>query len=142
MASWGQSQYEALAQDRCDFDPNSPRYGNYSCERLSALGVVFSCAKCPNHRQSHARAGWLHRGRHGAILFLTHSGKGETETYMIFLPHDQGGHESNCERWTAPRFPAFPIGDLNPHVGSLPLARIHLQRVCFRSVICRQELTS
>jgi hypothetical protein len=58
--------------------------------------------------------GLLHRGNHGATLFLTRRGSAKAESYMIWVPHDRQGMVSNCGRWTAPRFPAFPIGDLNP----------------------------
>ncbi len=57
--------------------------------------------------------GLLHRGNHGATLFLTRS-SAKAESHMIWVPHDRQGMVSNCGRWTVPRFPAFPIGDLNP----------------------------
>ena len=58
--------------------------------------------------------GFLHRGNHRQTLFLTRREKGKAESYMIWIPHDRQGSISNCGHWTAPRFPAFPIGDLNP----------------------------
>ena len=58
--------------------------------------------------------GWLHRGNHRETLFLTRRDKGKAESYMIWAPHDRQGIVLSCRNWTAPRFPAFPIGDVNP----------------------------
>jgi hypothetical protein len=58
--------------------------------------------------------GWLHRGAHRETMFLTLRGRGKAESYMIPIPHNQHGFVSSCGQWTAPRFPAFPIGDVNP----------------------------
>ncbi len=58
--------------------------------------------------------GWLHRGNHRETLFLTRRSKGKAESYMIWIPHDRQGIAWSCGNWTAPRFPAFSIGDVNP----------------------------
>ncbi len=58
--------------------------------------------------------GWLHRGHHGESLFLTRRDRGKAESYMIWIPHDRQGGVLSCGHWTAPRLPAFPIGDVNP----------------------------
>ena len=58
--------------------------------------------------------GWIHRANHGKNLFLTRRKNGKAESYSIALSHDVQGSVSSCGNWTAPRFPVFPIGDLNP----------------------------
>jgi hypothetical protein len=58
--------------------------------------------------------GWLHRGNHGENLFLSRSKGKNVESYLIMLPRDRKGSVSSCGNWTAPKFPAFPVGDLNP----------------------------
>ena len=58
--------------------------------------------------------GWLHRSHHGDILFLTRHDTDKVETYRIWISHDGKAGASRCEDWTAPRFPAFSIGDVNP----------------------------
>lgn len=58
--------------------------------------------------------GWVHRGKHRESLFLTRGDRGKTESYMICIPKDRQGYVLSCGHWTAPRLPAFPIGDLNP----------------------------
>jgi hypothetical protein len=58
--------------------------------------------------------GWLHHGNRGKNLFLTRRKAGNAETYLITLPLDEKGSVSSCGNWTAPRFPVFPIGDVNP----------------------------
>jgi hypothetical protein len=58
--------------------------------------------------------GWLHRGNHRETLFLTRRENGKAESYLIWAPRDRKGMVWNCGDWTAPRFPTFPIGDLNP----------------------------
>jgi hypothetical protein len=58
--------------------------------------------------------GRLHRGNHGETLFLTRREKGKEESYMIWIPRDRQGIVASCGHWTAPRFPVFPIGDVNP----------------------------
>ena len=58
--------------------------------------------------------GWLHRGNHREALFLTRRDEGRAESYLIWVPHDRQGIVWSCGTWTAPRFPAFPIGDVNP----------------------------
>jgi hypothetical protein len=58
--------------------------------------------------------GWLHQGNHERNLFLTRRKMGNVESYLIVLPRDGQGSVSSCGNWTAPRLPAFPIGDLNP----------------------------
>jgi hypothetical protein len=58
--------------------------------------------------------GWLHRGNHRETLFLTRGDKGKAESYMIWVPHDRQAIVWRCGNWAAPRFPAFPIGDVNP----------------------------
>jgi hypothetical protein len=61
-----------------------------------------------------AEEGWLHRGKQSETLFLTRRAKGKTESYIISLPQNRQGFVWNCGNWTAPRFPFFPIGDVNP----------------------------
>ena len=71
--------------------------------------------------------GWLHRGNHRETLFLTRRSKGKAESYMIWIPHDRQGIAWSCGNWTAPRFPAFSIGDVNPGVPAVvesPIATI------------------
>jgi hypothetical protein len=58
--------------------------------------------------------GWLHRGNHRETLFLTRRDEGRAESYLIWVPHDRQGIVWSCGNWTAPRFPAFRIGDVNP----------------------------
>lgn len=61
-----------------------------------------------------AASGSLHRGRSGETLFVTRRDKKQAESYMVSAPHDGRGIVWNCGTWTAPRIPAFPIGDVNP----------------------------
>ena len=75
--------------------------------------------------------GWLHRGNHGKNLFLTRRKMGNVESYLILLPDNGQGNVSSCGNWTAPRFPAFPIGDVNPpcwtfHAADDPTPRVNL----------------
>jgi hypothetical protein len=58
--------------------------------------------------------GWLHRSSHRGTLFLTRRDRRKAESYMIWIPHDRQGSVVSCGHWTAPRLPAFPIGDVNP----------------------------
>jgi len=58
--------------------------------------------------------GWLHRGNHRESLFLTRRDRGKAESYLIWIPKDRQESVLSCGHWTAPRLPAFPIGDLNP----------------------------
>ena len=58
--------------------------------------------------------GWVHRGNHWENLFVTRRKAGNVESYLIMLPRNRQGSVSSCESWTAPRFPVFPIGDVNP----------------------------
>jgi len=58
--------------------------------------------------------GWLHRGNHGQNMFLTRRDKVKAESYLISLPRDNQRMVWSCGDWTAPRFPVFPIGDVNP----------------------------
>jgi hypothetical protein len=39
---------------------------------------------------------------------------------LIWVPHDRQGIVWSCGNWTAPRFPAFPIGDVNPPCWTFP----------------------
>lgn len=55
--------------------------------------------------------GWLHRGNRNGTLFLTRRDNLVVESYLI-LP--SRGVVWSCGAWTAPRIPAFPIGDVNP----------------------------
>lgn len=57
---------------------------------------------------------WLHRGNHRESLVLTRRDRGKAESYMIWIPHDRQGSVLSCGHWTAPRLPAFPIGDVSP----------------------------
>jgi hypothetical protein len=58
--------------------------------------------------------GWLHRGNHRETLFLTRCDVTKAESYLIWVPHGGHGAVWSCGNWTAPRFPVFPIGDVNP----------------------------
>jgi hypothetical protein len=58
--------------------------------------------------------GWLHRGSHAKVLFLTRQVKGKSESYMVGLRDSRPRLVLSCGAWTAPRLPAFPVGDVNP----------------------------
>jgi hypothetical protein len=47
-------------------------------------------------------------------LFLTRRDKSKADSYMISIPQGRQGFVSNCNDWTAPKLPVFPIGDVNP----------------------------
>jgi hypothetical protein len=94
---------------------------------LIFLGVVIVCEVfspystwyfvVPNARftvDGRREKGWLHRGNHGATLFVTRRDRGKAESYMVSFPPQREGIVWSCGNWTAPRFPAFPIGDVNP----------------------------
>ena len=61
-------------------------------------------------------AGWVHKRTldDGRIIFLTEKDGGRVETYRITQETGKGDHVVRCRDLTAPRFPAFPIGDVNP----------------------------
>jgi hypothetical protein len=65
--------------------------------------------------------GWLHRSRHGRVLFLTRQGKEKNESYEIWIPRDERGSVMSCGEWTAPEFFVFSIGDVNPPCLTLSL---------------------
>lgn len=60
--------------------------------------------------------GWLHvrRDDRGKIMFVTRRSGGKAESYMIVLEKGRQGRAWPCGDWTAPHFPLFPIGDVNP----------------------------
>ena len=58
--------------------------------------------------------GWLHRNRDGNGIFLTEHGSDRSVTYDLIFTDGGNGHVLNCGAWVAPRWPAIPIGDVNP----------------------------
>jgi len=67
---------------------------------------------------------WGEGGSNGGAVMLTVLQRSQTATYRIWLPNSQAvpsernsvGRPSTqrCAGWTAPRFPLFSIGDVNP----------------------------
>lgn len=74
------------------------------------------------HRVSHANVsvdgkseiGWVHCDRGGKTFFLTHVAEGRKETYWLFFREQGSALIKKCAHWTAPNFPVFAIGDVNP----------------------------
>ena len=62
-------------------------------------------------RPAHGR---VHRGNGGQTVFVTRTDGEKATTYLVQIPHGARGTVWSCGKWVAPRFPAFPIGDLNP----------------------------
>ena len=58
--------------------------------------------------------GWLHRTRDGNGIFLTEHGSGRRVTYDLVFTESGSRYVFSCGTWVAPRWPAIPVGDLNP----------------------------
>ena len=58
--------------------------------------------------------GWLHRTRDGNVMFLTEHSSGRSATYDLVFTDSGNGYGLSCGTWVAPRWPAIPVGDLNP----------------------------
>ena len=82
------------------FSPYTAWYSRVSNARLTVDGKEVQ--------------GSLHRGNRGETLFLTRRDKLKAESYMIWIPKGRQGLVRDCGEWTAPRLPAFSIGDVNP----------------------------
>jgi len=60
--------------------------------------------------------GWLHVRTYdrGRVMFVTRRSDGKVESYLTTLEKGEKGYVWPCGDWTAPDFPFFPIGDVNP----------------------------
>jgi len=62
------------------------------------------------------RDGYVHTNRSHTVVFITRTDSEPHQSYMFMPSHPRYLH--NCGAWYAPRFPAFPIGDLStPCIG-------------------------
>jgi hypothetical protein len=59
-----------------------------------------------------ARNGYLHTNWSRTAVFITRTDSKPHQSYMFLPSHPKYLH--HCGAWHAPRFPAFPIGDLRP----------------------------
>jgi hypothetical protein len=58
------------------------------------------------------RGGYVHRNRDNSAVIITRVDVYPNQSYLIWLGDKR--HLTHCGEWHAPRFPAFPIGDVNP----------------------------
>lgn len=58
--------------------------------------------------------GWLHRTRDGNGMFLTEHRSGRSATYDLVFTDSGNSYVFSCGTWVAPRWPAIPVGDVNP----------------------------
>jgi hypothetical protein len=58
------------------------------------------------------RSGYVHRNRDNSAVIITRVDVYPNQSYLIWLGDHK--HLTHCGEWHAPRFPAFPIGDVNP----------------------------
>jgi hypothetical protein len=58
------------------------------------------------------RHGYIHINKQHSAVIITRTDSGPNQSYLVELsPRKWVIH---CGEWHAPRFPAFPIGDVNP----------------------------
>jgi hypothetical protein len=57
------------------------------------------------------RGGYMHRNREHSAVMITRTDSHVRQSYLVGIG---GKHVIHCGEWHAPRFPAFPIGDVNP----------------------------
>ena len=58
--------------------------------------------------------GWLHQTRNGNGMFLTERSSDRNTTYDLVFTDSGDSYVLSCGTWVAPRWPAIPVGDLNP----------------------------
>jgi hypothetical protein len=58
------------------------------------------------------RGGYVHRNRDNSAVIIRRMDVYPNQSYLIWLGDKR--HLTHCGEWHAPRFPAFPIGDVNP----------------------------
>ena len=58
------------------------------------------------------RRGYVHRNWENSAVIITRVDVHPSQSYLIWLGDKK--HLTHCGEWQAPRFPAFPIGDVDP----------------------------
>lgn len=58
--------------------------------------------------------GWLHKTRNGDTFFFTEHSQGRSVTYDLVFTASGNRYVFSCGAWVAPRWPAIPVGDVNP----------------------------
>jgi hypothetical protein len=56
--------------------------------------------------------GFLHRPLNGSVLILTRTDTSPHQSYLMSLTGTK--FLIHCGEWSAPRWPVFPVGDVNP----------------------------
>ena len=58
------------------------------------------------------RHGYIHLNKRHSAAIITRTDSNPIQSYLVVLSARKW--VINCGEWHAPRFPAFPIGDVNP----------------------------
>lgn len=58
--------------------------------------------------------GWLHRTHDGNGMFFTEHRSDRSVTYDLVFTDSGNSYVFSCGTWVAPRWPAIPVGDVNP----------------------------
>jgi hypothetical protein len=61
------------------------------------------------------QGGYLHKNWSHSAVIITRTDSKKSQSYLVRISGEEfSGAMVHCDDWHAPRFPVFPIGDVNP----------------------------